>query len=354
MSKLRIGVIGCGYMAQMAHLPALSVVKDAEITVLCDVRGDVARQLASRWNVPRWTTRVDEALDADVDAVFVLTPVQWHLNNVTVALRAGKHVFTEKPLAMSAASADQLRSLAESSGKNVTVGYMKRHELNVQTLRRRLETDDFGKLLFARTHSFIGSYWNAGINELFPVVESKEMPPRFDATDLDPGPEWLDAPRDETFHSFDNPYYGLLDTGCHSINLLRCLIGVDMTVQAARDNGVRLVDFDFNGIPGVMEFRVNFNMRRWDEVTELYFERATITVRTPPPLDLQSAAEIDVYTEDGPSLATLKLEDNRQWAFRRQAEAFVQSVKNGTTTSDLADAVKDVAVIEDIYRRINE
>ena len=350
MKKVKVGIIGCGYMAQMAHIPCLKSNKNVEIVALCDFSKEVTVELCRRWNIPQQTNSVDELLGMDIDAVFVLTPVQWHLHNIKAVLKAGKQVFTEKPAAMAASSANELKQITASNASGVTVGYMKRHEANIAELKRLQSEGDFGKMLFIRTHSFIGGHWNAAINDLVPVMSS-EKTPVFDASLLDPAPTWLKDKRDEKFYSFDNPYYGLLDTGCHSVNLLRYLADKTPEVQSVRNMcGVKLIDFDFDDMPGVMEFCLNFNMHRWDEVTELYFEKASVRILTPPPLDMQSSALVEIYSEDGALHQSLKLEDTHQWAFRLQTENFIQKVLAGDNSSDLEDAEKDIEIIEKIYK----
>ena len=350
MKKVKVGIIGCGYMAQMAHIPCLKSNENVEIIALCDFRKDVTTQLCRRWDIPKQAASVDELLSMDIDAVYVLTPVQWHLHNIKKAIKAGKQVFTEKPAAMSAVSVNELKRIADTSNNGVMVGYMKRHEANITELKKIQSESNWGKMLFIRTHSFIGGHWNAAINDLVPVVSSEETP-IFDASLLDPAPVWLEDERNEKFYSFDNPYYGMLDTGCHSVNLLRHLADKTPEVQSVRNmSGVKLIDFDFDGMPGVMEFCLNFNMHRWDEVTELYFEKASVRILTPPPLDMQSSAVIEIYSEDGALHHDLKLKDNRQWAFRLQTENFIQKVLSGDNSSDLESAEKDIEIIEKIYK----
>jgi predicted dehydrogenase len=350
MKKVKIGIIGCGYMAQMAHIPCLKANENAEIVALCDFRKSVTTELCRRGDIPAQTDSVDELLGMDIDAVYVLTPVQWHLNNIKAAVKAGKQVFTEKPAAMSVASVNELKKIAKSGNSGIMLGYMKRHEANIVELKKIQAENDWGKMLFIRTHSFIGEHWNAAIDDLVTVASSDETP-HFDASLLDPAPVWLEAERNAKFYSFDNPYYALLDTGCHSVNLLRHLTEKTPEVQSLRNmSGVKLIDFDFDGTPGVMEFCLNFNMNRWDEVTELYFEKASVRILTPPPLDMQSSAIVEIYSEDGVLHRNIQLEDNRQWAFRLQTNAFVEKVLAGDNSSDLDDSEKDIKIIEKIYK----
>jgi len=345
---LKIGVIGCGYMAQSAHLPCLSALPGVELAAIYDPRTDVAKQVASRWKASEAVDSVD-ALLSKCEAVLVLTPVQFHGSNIKAALAAGRHVFTEKPLAMSAKACLDLAELASSAKRSLQVGYMKQHEDNVRALQG-FDRKGWGKLLFVRTHSFIGSGWNANVNRLLPVISGPA--PEADLSQADPGPAWLKGPRDAKFHSFGNPYYGLLDTGCHSVNLIKHLTGKGLSVRSVSNSGkVRKVDFDMEGVPATMEFCVNFEMRLWDEVTELYYEKATVKAMTPPPLSVNSAAKVEIHTESGAVDNDLTLGDTKRWAFLNQLESFVESVKAGHVVNNGAEAAADVQAIEDVYRK---
>ena len=346
---LRIGVLGCGYMSQVAHLPCLASLGNVELLGLCDVRADLASAISGRWGVGAHCNSLDALLELGVDAVFVLTPAQCHLAQIKAVLAAGKAVFTEKPAALSAASVRDLQDACGSDGR-VMVGYMKRHESNLLALRQLRQERDWGALQFVRVHSFIGRHWNAAINDLQPPLASNAEI-SFDPSQLDPGPAWLQGPRDQVFYSFEHPYYALLDTGCHSINLLRFLAEREAEVLSARNiAGVRLVDLDCEGVPGVLEFSVNFRMHRWDEVAELYFEKASVRILLPPPLSMQEAASVEIYSEQGERRETLRLGNNHQWAFRRQAQAFVERVLSAEPFSDLSEAEKDIGLIEKIYQ----
>ncbi len=350
MSVLKVGVLGGGFMAQMAHLPCLARLPEVELAGLCEARPELGRRLAAKWNIPFVTADYEQLLAQPLDAIWVLTPGQCHLNHVERALQRGRHVFVEKPLALGADSARKLQAAAQTAGREVRIGYMKRHETNLVELRRRLAENQFGRLLFARAHAFIGSHWDACAKQYDEFIATDEKPP-FVASELDPGPAWLKAPRDAAFYSFGNPYYGLLDTGCHSVNLLRALIGRELNVVRARSaGGVRLVEFAAGETPVTLEFCVNFQMHRWDEVTELYFEKAAVRVLTPPPLARQRAAEVELYTEAGDLHQTLQLGNNHQWSFRNQTATAVADLLAGRTGQDLADAISDLEVVESVYR----
>ena len=128
MTRLGVGIIGLGEVAQLMHLPVLHRLRDRfEVTALFDASPSVARKVAERWQVPGLVPSV-EALVADpaVDVVFVLSPDQHHCEHATAALRAGKHVFVEKPVCLTRTDAVRLDAMARSANRLVMVGYMRR------------------------------------------------------------------------------------------------------------------------------------------------------------------------------------------------------------------------------------
>lgn len=135
----RIAVIGLGLIAQAAHLPALRSLGDrVVVTHLCDLAGDLAAGVAATgWGDARVTTDWREIADADVDAVVICTPGS-HGRIAEACLAAGKHVLAEKPLSLSLAETDRLRTAAATTGTVLQVGYMKAHEPMVRAAAERL------------------------------------------------------------------------------------------------------------------------------------------------------------------------------------------------------------------------
>ena len=108
--RLRLAVVGVGDVAQRDYLPEAHRITDvAEIVMVCGRGEDRAREVAARYGIARWAVGYREAVEAGgVDAIVNLTPPQAHAEVTLAALRSGKHVYTEKPLAPSAALAAEL------------------------------------------------------------------------------------------------------------------------------------------------------------------------------------------------------------------------------------------------------
>jgi predicted dehydrogenase len=113
---LQIAIIGCGVIAQY-HLRALAKLTTARAAAVCDLRADLAQKTATEFNVPRWTSEADELLaDPAIDAVILALPTLARTAIAIAAFRHGKHVLTEKPVAMNAA---EVRAMLAAQGDRV-------------------------------------------------------------------------------------------------------------------------------------------------------------------------------------------------------------------------------------------
>src|ERR1035438_6046670 len=96
--RLRVGVVGCGVIAQVMHLPHLAELKDRyEVAALCDISEPTARACADMYDVEKVFTSWQELVDERLDVVMVLTSGS-HAPIAVAAANAGSHVFVEKPL----------------------------------------------------------------------------------------------------------------------------------------------------------------------------------------------------------------------------------------------------------------
>lgn len=149
--KLRIGIIGGGGIARLAHLPALNRLDHlAEVVAVADVAATAAEQFARDFQIPHHFTSYKTMLeDTDLDAVFVCTPNKYHAPAAIAALQAGCHVLCEKPPAMTAEEARQMALAAEEQGKILTYGFHYRHSVEVSTLQRFISAGELGEIYAA-------------------------------------------------------------------------------------------------------------------------------------------------------------------------------------------------------------
>jgi predicted dehydrogenase len=155
--KLRIGIIGCGGIATMKHLPALSRMGElSEMVSFCDIVEERAAKAASAFGGPKAmiTTNYKELLaDASIDVVHVLTPNVSHCPLTVDALEAGKHVMCEKPMAHSYADAKKMLDASKRTGRKLTIGYQNRFRDDVIALHKACGSGALGEIYFAKAHA---------------------------------------------------------------------------------------------------------------------------------------------------------------------------------------------------------
>lgn len=156
MGKVRVGVIGCGDVAQQAYIPGISSLDRQgclEFAAVADLAEGRAAKLAERYGVPRAFTDHNELLKCDIDVVVNLTPMQVHAKVTLDSIAAGKHVYTEKPLATSMEDADAVIEAASSAGVKVGVAPALLVHPDVQQSLRWIHDGVIGKVCLVRARA---------------------------------------------------------------------------------------------------------------------------------------------------------------------------------------------------------
>ncbi|GHV89751.1 oxidoreductase [Spirochaetia bacterium] len=150
--KLRYGLIGCGGIATAKHLPALQKLKDVELAAFCDIVKERAETMNRDYAGGKAKVFTDyrELLKEDLDAVLVLTPNISHAPISIDALRAGKHVLCEKPMAKTYAEAQAMLAARDKSGKLLTIGYQNRFRPESLYLKEECDNGTLGDIYFAK------------------------------------------------------------------------------------------------------------------------------------------------------------------------------------------------------------
>jgi predicted dehydrogenase len=223
-ARIRVGVVGCGEVTQIMHLPTLAQLADLfEVTALCDVSPRVRNGVGAAWNVERRFADVAALVGCDaVDAVLVANPDAFHAEATLAAIAAGKDVLVEKPMCIGQRECDEIAAAAEGAGAVVQVGYMRSHAPALEQAREALA--ELGDVRFARVHDLIGRN-QLIVDRTARVIRADDLAPEVrDAADarrraliaeaLGPLPEHLVV-----------AYGQLLGLGSHDVSAMRRLLG---------------------------------------------------------------------------------------------------------------------------------
>jgi predicted dehydrogenase len=347
MSALKFGYVGAGFMAQAVHIPNFARLPEVELGALAEIRPQLGEKVQRRWRFRKlYRSHLDLANDAEVEAVGVSAAFSEQPEIAKDLLRAGKHVFMEKPMATSVAQAEEVLEAARSGGGRLMVAYMKRYDAGNETAKRQV--DEFrsdpgmGRLFYARNHGFCGN-WVAGLDAV--IEETEEPRPQ-------PGPsrcpDWLPEP-------LHRPYIMYLQQYAHNVNLLRWFLdagdearvtGVDLDA----DGYTGLVTFDMKGTRAVVESG-GVSYHGWEEHTQLYFQSGWVRVSSPPLLLKNVAAAVEVYRGGDTQETRHPIPVPYSWCYRREAEHFISCLRSGEPfRSGGEDTVNDVRLFEEIFR----
>ncbi|HRF46824.1 MAG TPA: Gfo/Idh/MocA family oxidoreductase [Anaerolineales bacterium] len=153
MAKIKIGIVGCGFIANRKHLPMLLLHNDVEVVAFCDIIKERAEASAKQFGTADakvYENYQDLVARKDIDVVHVCTPNSTHSEISVAALQSGKHVMCEKPMAKTSAEAKAMLDAAKASGKKLTIGYQNRFRTDSQFIKKLCDQGDLGDIYLGK------------------------------------------------------------------------------------------------------------------------------------------------------------------------------------------------------------
>jgi len=264
MKKLNIGVIGCGSIAKHRHLPEYAQNENVNIVAVCDPVEERAAEMAAKYGATPYTNYEELLQNEAIDAVSVCTPNYLHAPISIQALKAGKHVLCEKPMATSKEEAEAMIEAAKESGKKLMIAHNQRFVRSHEKARKLIETGEIGKV-----YSFRTAFGH-------------------------PGPEgWSADGKDSWFFRKNEAAMGAMgDLGVHKADLIRFLLGEEVVEVGAfvETSAKENTDVDDNatcilktesGIVGTLAASWSYNGSE-DNSTIIYGEKGILRLEDDP------------------------------------------------------------------------
>ena len=148
---IRVGIIGCGKIAQVRHLPEYAANPNAEIVAFYDKNMERAQEMAAQYGGKVYNSFYELVDDPNVDAVSICVENRSHAEITTYALYAGKHVLCEKPMAVTLAECESMVAAAERNGKHLMIGHNMRFDPVHRKAKQMLDSDIIGDVITFRT-----------------------------------------------------------------------------------------------------------------------------------------------------------------------------------------------------------
>lgn len=268
MTKIKVGVIGCGSIAGHRHLPEYAANQNVEIVAVCDIVEERAMEKAEKYDAKFYTKYEDLLANEEIDAVSVCTPNYLHAPVSIAALNAGKHVLCEKPMATSDAETKAMIEAAEKNGKKLMIAHNQRFVPSHEKAREFIESGKLGKVYSFRTAFGHG------------------------------GPEgWSVDGADSWFFIKEKAFIGAMgDLGVHKTDLLRYILNEEIVEVAAfvdtlakenstvDDNAVCILKTE-SGIVGTLAASWSY-VSKEDNSTVIYGENGILRLEEDPDYSL--------------------------------------------------------------------
>jgi predicted dehydrogenase len=333
--RVRIGVLGCGPIAQFAHFDACRKAKNADLHAICDVAPDLlARMAAVHEPVVTYGAYDDMLADPNVDAVIVAIADGFHVAACEKAIAAGKHVLVEKPLGVTVEESERLCRRAQASTLVLQVGNMKRFDPGI-TFARNFIRDEIGQLLAVKAWYCDSTYRYTMTDNLqpVPVISNQAQRP--------PGNPKADKRR-----------YYMLTHGSHLVDTARFL-GGDLTAvraQLVEKFGAYcwFVSVEFsNGAVGHLDLTIAVRMD-FHEGFQVYGQYGSVIGKTYVPWFFKSSDVECFSVNDGQYHRPLGADAH---VYKLQVEGFAEAILQrkspvlGATIEDGVAAMRALAAI---------
>lgn len=349
MTPIRLGIVGCGEVAQIIHLPTLAQLRDRfTVTALCDISATVRDGVGDRWNIPRrFADYADLVASPDVDAVLVANPHVLHTETALAAMGAGKHVLIEKPLCVTQDEARGLIDARNRAGVVAQVGYMRRHAPAFLALKAMMP--DPAEIRLARVHDVLGR--NALIiAPTSTVVRPTDLPPAAGEALAAAMARATEAAIGPASPELANAYGLLLGLTSHDVSAMRELLGPPRGVLYAANRGesgrTLSAAFDYGGFVCNFESTIDL-IPRFDAHIEIYTASRVLRVAWDSPYVRNLPGRLSITDTDAAGHA--RTVETSYWRdpFVTEWEQFHASITAGTPVkTTIEDAAADLDLFQ--------
>jgi predicted dehydrogenase len=345
---LGVGVIGCGEIAQLMHLPYIAELPEFRIAALCDVSPGTLAKVGAQFGAPALYSD-HRALLADpaVDVVVVCT--YDHAQIVADAIWAGKHFIVEKPLAFTPDEARPLIAAAAARGLVGLVGYMKLFDPGYLQGVERIRA--LGKPKQIQVHDFAGRFDR--YQQLYTLFRVADVPAELLASGRAAVEARIDAALGPGHAAYRDLYLLLLMLASHDLAVLRGAFGAPERVAYAKPVGpaqlLAILDFP-GGVPCLLDIGIA-KYEWWDEFIHVHGETGEVRIAFQNPYWRHASAIVSVREPAGEAPSERTLPGLPDTAFRREWRHFADCILNGaapvsTLSGGLADLELALAIIE--------
>ncbi len=209
--KVNWALIGCGDIARRKVVPAIQNGQDSSLISACRADSDKAESFAREFNIPKWSAHWEDSVkDADINNVYVATPVHLHAEQTIAAAEAGKNVLCEKPMALNSADCIKMIDACKANSVKLGIAYYRHFYPAVNRIKELISSGEIGEVVTVQAENF----------------ENFNLPPG--------------APRYWFLRKELSGGGPMMDMGCHRIEVFTNIFGPIASTEAYHNNAAFL------------------------------------------------------------------------------------------------------------------
>ncbi len=354
---LKVGIVGCGTIAQIMYLPILRELEELyKVVALCDVSKKLVQKMGELYNVKQIYTDYHKMLkETDMDAVIILTPINHSEVAIEAALK-GIHILTEKPMSISLKEADEMLIAAKENRVKLMVAHMRLYNPAYEAAREIIK--GIKDKRFIRLHTSCGITGGAPefLNQVARIYRFDDIPDKVKEEQN----IFIDKHLKELTglsEAARNLYINILGGAIHDIYVLRGIFGNPEKVlftERWNDWLISVLDYGeglrcsytMGGTPDVSDFEAGLTVYGRDKVVNLRFQPSYIK---------NAPAEIEVREMDKGMFVRKTIRASWEEAFKRELMHFHECViRNMRPITHGEVARQDLKLLIDICRAYKE
>lgn len=338
MKKIKLGIVGGGYIAQVCHMPHIYKNKNIEIVAIAEKNKSLLNKISKKYQIKNkfidYKNIVEEKIKIDAVIICLNKFLTSKISNYFLKNKIS--VFSEKPLAINYKDAKNLFSISKKNKVKMIVGYMKRHDHGTNLIKNIIKSKKMGELKKINYDSLMGDSFPKKykfIKYVKPFVKVS-----------------LKSVVNKKIIASKRPdYIDFLNTHSHGINLLRHYIGdkykfyinkkinINNTIELKANNKIIMFSFRYN------------TKNPWKEKVTLNFDNGKITQLFMAPIlrNKSSKVTVNFFSDTKP-----KIFEKNIWPFKKQTDEFVKTIlKNKKNICDIKNCIYDIKLIEKIFSK---
>jgi predicted dehydrogenase len=334
LKKMKFGIIGLGFVSQIAHLPEIKKNKNIKLVAAAEKNPQLLKKVGKKFSIGKLYKSYQRMIKKEsLDGVVISVQRKNTYSVVKDVIKKKIPVLSEKPAALYFKEAKDLAQLSSKNKSTYLIGYMKIHDEGVNFVKSFMNKKVLGNLKSVYYRNFSGESYFGDDNY---YKQSKNYIKKHSLNKLG--------------LTRKNFYIKFLNSNCHSINLLRYFFSkLKLSFNGLNKEGEGILYFRNNKTKIILNTSYNKIKKNWIEEIEFNFSNGILKLKLPPPLVKSKFSSISIFNFLSNKKKIINLKKNR--SFKNQINFFLNQIKKKNTRHHCygKNCLEDIKIVKEIF-----